>query len=53
MSDDERAFWAAFEQAKQEVEKWPSWKQSEVVDIYSESTQLSFSPSDELVDSEE
>lgn len=37
MADDSRNFWAMFEEAKQEVQKWPEWKKEIQVGIYSES----------------
>lgn len=36
MSDDSRNFWSMFEEAKQEVRKWPEWKKEIQVGIYSE-----------------
>lgn len=47
MSNDERTFWMAFEKAKEEVESWPSWKQAEVVDIYSRQASSSNATDDE------
>jgi hypothetical protein len=37
MADDERTFWSTFEEARDEVQKWETWKRTETVDIYVES----------------
>jgi hypothetical protein len=36
MADESRNFWTMFEEAKQEVQKWPEWKREIQVGIYSE-----------------
>lgn len=47
MADDNRDFWTMFEKAKQEVQKWPEWKQEIQVGIYSEKPDVICNPSDD------
>ena len=44
MADDNQNFWTMFEEAKQEVQKWPGWKQEIQVGIYSETPQQVIHP---------
>ena len=47
MADDSRNFWAMFEEAKQEVQKWPEWKKEIQVGIYSETPEAISPESDD------
>lgn len=40
MADDNQNFWTMFEEAKQEVQKWPGWKKEIQVGIYSDKPQV-------------